>query len=176
MFLELFKIPVFIGNINIDKINLKNQNFKKTWLSETSSSYRESFSNVTKMEKESIKYLMETIVYILEEKIKYPFELKLYNIWENHYINKDYQEPHIHPESDFSFNIYKDVKESRTVFLNPIKNYLLLYKNISHMFEEKFIPQCKNGQIIIFPSFLEHMVLKSSKQKTISGNLGFKKK
>ena len=55
MFLELFKIPVFIGNINIDKINLKNQNFKKTWLSETSSSYRESFSNVTKMEKESIK-------------------------------------------------------------------------------------------------------------------------
>ena len=68
MFLELFKIPVFIGNINIDKINLKNQNFKKTWLSETSSSYRESFSNVTKMEKESIKYLMETIVYILEEK------------------------------------------------------------------------------------------------------------
>jgi len=38
------------------------------------------------------------------------------------------------------------------------------------------MPKCKTGQIIIFPGFLEHMVLKSSKQKTISGNLRFKKK
>jgi hypothetical protein len=44
------------------------------------------------------------------------------------------------------------------------------------MFDDVFMPKCKTGQIVIFPSFLEHMVLKSSKQKTISGNLGFKKK
>jgi len=175
MIVDLFKIPIFIGNIDVNKINLKNQNFYKTWVSQTNSSYKESFENVSKMSKESIKYLMETIVKILQEKINYPFELKLYNIWENHYINNDYQEPHIHSNSDFSFIIYKDVKQGKTVFLNPIRNYLLFYKNISHMFEENIMPKCKTGHIVIFPRFLEHMVLKSSKQKTISGNLGFKK-
>ena len=128
------------------------------------------------MEKDNIKYLLETIVKILEEKIQYPFELNLCNIWQNNYNNNDYQEPHIHAKSDFSFIIYKDVTEGKTVFLNPIRNFLMLYGNISYMFDEVFMPKCKTGQIVIFPSFLEHMVLKSSKQKTISGNLGFKKK
>ena len=43
------------------------------------------------------------------------------------------------------------------------------------MFDEHYIPKCKTGKIIIFPSFLEHMVLKSTGDKTISGNLLFKK-
>ena len=176
MIVDLFKIPIFIGNINVKKIIFKNKNFNKTWISETPSSYNQSFENVSNMKNENIKYLLETIVKILEEKIQYPFELNLQNIWENNYVNNDYQEPHIHPKSDFSFIIYKDVQEGKTVFLNPIRNFLMIYSNISHMFKSEFMPKCKNGQIVIFPSFLEHMVLKSSKQKTISGNLGFKKK
>ena len=43
------------------------------------------------------------------------------------------------------------------------------------MYDSFFKPKCKTGQIIVFPSFLQHMVLKSSKQKTISGNVVFKK-
>ena len=176
MIVDLFKIPIFIGNIDVEKINLKNSNFKKTWVSETPSTHEESLKNLSNMEKENIGYLLETIITILEEKINYPFELNLLNIWENNYINNDYQEPHIHSNSDFSFIIYKDVKEGKTVFLNPIRNFLTIYDNISHMFDKIFMPKCKTGQIIIFPGFLEHMVLKSSKQKTISGNLRFKKK
>jgi len=176
MIVDLFKIPIFIGNIDVEKININNQNFEKTWISETSSTYNESFKNVLNIEKEDIKYLLETMIKILEEKIQYPFELNLINIWENNYIDNDYQEPHIHAKSDFSFIIYKDVQEGKTVFLNPIRNFLMVYTNIAHMFDDVFMPKCKTGQIVIFPSFLEHMVLKSSKQKTISGNLGFKKK
>ena len=175
MVLDLFTIPVFIGNIDIKKINLKNQKYKKMWLSDTKTSYDQSFKNVSDMDKDSLKYLMESIIKILEEKINYSFELRLWNIWENNYIKDDYQEPHIHEESDFSFIIYKKVDEERTVFLNPLRNYFLFYKSIRHMFEDKFTPKCKTGDIVIFPSFLEHMVLKSSKQKTISGNLKFKK-
>ena len=175
MIVDLFKIPIFIGNIDSKKISLKNKVFKDTWMSKTKSTYEQSleknYENI-----DNIQYLLDVISKILQEKIKYSFKLSLINIWENNYINNDYQEPHIHPKSDFSFIIYKDVQEGKTVFLNPIRNFLMIYSNISHMFKSEFMPKCKNGQIVIFPSFLEHMVLKSSKQKTISGNLGFKKK
>ena len=176
MIVDLFKIPIFIGKIDVKKIDLINSNFKKTWISETYSTWHESSKNVSNMKKENFNYLLDIIGEILEEKIKYPFELNLTNIWENNYISDDFQEPHIHPDSDFSFIIYKDVKEGKTAFLNPIRNFLMIYGNISHMFDVTFMPKCKTGQIVIFPSFLEHMVLKSSNQKTISGNLSFKKK
>ena len=39
------------------------------------------------------------------------------------------------------------------------------------MFYRNFTPQLKTGQIIIFPSYVEHMVNKNSDQVTISGNL-----
>jgi len=169
---DLFKIPIFIGNIDSKKISLKNKVFKDTWMSKTKSTYEQSleknYENI-----DNIQYLLDVISKILQEKVKYSFKLSLINIWENNYINNDYQEPHIHPESDFSFIIYKKVNEGKTVFLNPIKNYLILYKNIQHMFDETFMPKCKTNQIVIFPSFLEHMVLKSTNQITISGNLRF---
>ena len=178
MIVELFSIPVFIGNIDASKIEIKNKQFKKTWLSDTESTHGNSTDgNNKKFENvQNVEYLMKTIVELLEEKIKYNFEIRLLHIWENFYNQHDYQEPHIHEKSDFSFIIYKDVEEGKTVFLNPIKNYLLFYKNIAHMFDSLFMPKCKTGQIIIFPSFLEHMVLKNSNQTTIAGNLKFIKK
>ena len=74
MIVDLFTIPIFIGNIDVEKININNKNFQKTWITETPSTYYESFENVSNMAEENIKYLLKTIVKILEEKIKYPFE------------------------------------------------------------------------------------------------------
>ena len=173
MIVDLFKIPVFIGSIDEKKINIKNKVFKKTFISNTPTTYKDSWA-IENLE--NIDYLLETIGKILQENIKYFFEIKLINIWENNYVDNDFQEPHIHPDSDFSFIIYKKVDEGKTVFINPIRNFLMIYKNINHMYDEVFIPKCKTGQIIIFPSFLEHMVLKSKNQKTISGNIKFIKK
>lgn len=174
MIINLFSVPVFIGSINCKKINLKNKKFTKTWLSETLSTFDQSLDEKGKNLKD-VNYLLKTIVSILEEKIKYPFKITLENIWQNSYIENDYQESHIHRHCDFSFIIYKKVSEGRTVFINPLRNYFLFYKNTSYMYDEFFMPKCKTGQIIIFPSFLEHMVLKSKNQTTISGNLTFKK-
>ena len=175
MVINLFEIPVIIGDIDVNRINLSNKEFKKTWLSQTPSTHFQSIYDKKMIEGEDFKYLIATLVSMLKEKINYSFEIVLQNIWENHYRKNDYQDPHIHENSDFSFIIYKDVVEGKTVFLNPIKNLLLFYKNINHMFDVNYMPKCKTGQIIVFPSFLEHMVLKSSNQKTISGNLTFKK-
>lgn len=172
MIVNLFEIPIFIGNIDVEKIKLLNKNITKEWMSETPTTFQSSWNNI---QEKDVTFLLNHIVKIMEEKIKHPFELRLLNIWENHYKNGDFQEPHIHANSDFSFIIYKKVTEGRTAFLNPIRKYLMLYQNINHMYEQIFEPKCKTGQIVIFPSFLEHMVLKSTNQITISGNLSFKK-
>jgi hypothetical protein len=174
MIINLFEIPIFIGNIDSKKIKLKNQFFKSTWVSNTYSSFNNKNPQET-IENESVLYLLNIIIKLLEEKINYPFEIYLKNIWENQYNKDDYQEPHIHTKSDFSFIIYKEGEEGKTIFFNPSRNFIEPFVNIKTMFQKTFMPKCKKDQIVIFPSFLEHMVLKCSDVKTISGNLIFKK-
>ena len=43
------------------------------------------------------------------------------------------------------------------------------------IFPTSYMPKLKSGSIIIFPSFIEHMVVPNSDQITISGNLIFNK-
>ena len=179
MIVNLFETFVIIDNIDLNKIKLKNLIFEKTWYSETESTYENSRNKKIEdlLEKNSLDYILKIFVKMLEEKIKYPFKIELLHIWQNNYTNNDYQEPHIHENSDFSFIIYKDVDKEggKTMFFNPNKNLIMCFKNIEHLFNVNFLPKCKKGQIILFPSFLEHMVLKNSQQCTISGNLNFQK-
>jgi hypothetical protein len=41
------------------------------------------------------------------------------------------------------------------------------------MFDIDYQPELREGQIIVFPSFLEHMVLPNDDNVTISGNIRF---
>jgi hypothetical protein len=43
------------------------------------------------------------------------------------------------------------------------------------IFPTSYMPKLKSGSIIVFPSFVEHMVVPNSDQVTISGNLVFNK-
>jgi hypothetical protein len=90
-------------------------------------------------------------------------------------LNNDFQEPHIHVGSQFSFIIYEEVVTPHTIFYNPAK-YLIAaaFGHGQGCVLEQFSPQVKAGQIIIFPSFVEHMVNRNSDQVTISGNVNFK--
>ena len=40
MKINIFSIPIFLGNIDVKKIKIENQTYKKNWTSETLSSYK----------------------------------------------------------------------------------------------------------------------------------------
>lgn len=172
MKLDLFSIPIFIDNIDSSKINLKNKNFEKTWDSQTTSSFN--FNNT--LDKESANYLLKVIDQSLSEHFYTARQINLFNVWENQYFENDFQEKHKHPHSHFSFIIYKNVEEGKTIFFNPAIDLLESYYQ-PHVFKQTnffqldFLPKCRNNQIVIFPSFLEHMVQKINNSVTISGNL-----
>ena len=173
MKIDLFSIPVFIGNIDVNKIKFKtNHKLQKTWLSKTDSN----FCDKNMLTDESLRYLLDTIVSILNEEIRAEYNIYLIEIWKNVYKNKDYQEEHIHPQSQFSFVIYKKVNSSNTVFLAShyfISQYSWKDESI---YKTKFEPQLRDNQIIIFPSFLTHHVKPLSNSETIAGNLKFEYK
>ena len=64
--------------------------------------------------------------------------------------------------------------ESKTLFFSP-DHFLIdfFYENsfLKNFFKTTFFPRLTKNQIIIFPSFLEHMVKKNNESITISGNL-----
>jgi hypothetical protein len=90
------------------------------------------------------------------------------DIWLNKYSKNDYQESHIHP-SDFSFIIYYKIDKSYTIFNNPVKS--LLEMRDSKIFNKHYKPKLKQGDLIIFPSYLEHWVKPNSNNTTIAGNI-----
>jgi len=168
MKLNLFSTPVFIINIDTNKIIKKNGSFKKTWLSETSSSHAEGDI----LEVESSNYLLEEIGKVLAKEIKKTLKISLDHIWENRYEVGDFQERHNHPGSHFSFIIYKEIKDSKTIFVNPNEDLILSYFNSKlNLFEQNFKPDCRSGQMILFPSYLHHMVAKTDQSVTIAGNI-----
>jgi len=172
MKLDLFSIPIYVGNIDLDKIKLKKVKVKRQWLSATESSH-DCYNEISE---ECSKYILNTITTLLNYDIQRPYYLSLAAIWQNNYINNDYQERHAHPGSDFSFIIYKKVKQSHTVFFNPAMQLIESYYKQVHivknvLIDSLFKVECREGQIVVFPSFLEHMVLKHNNSITISGNV-----
>jgi hypothetical protein len=171
MKLDIFSIPVFIDNIDSSKINISFDKLNKKWASETSTS----FGIENRISEKSIIYLLSNIAENLKDFfIDTPFKVELIEIWENIYKENDFQENHIHLKSDFSFVIYKEVKESKTLFFSP-DHFLIdsFYQDnfLKNYFKTTFFPKLTKNQIIIFPSFLEHMVKKNTESITIAGNL-----
>jgi len=175
MKIDLFSIPIYILNVDVDKIKLKNQTFKKRWLSGTEASHE----SEVKIDDESATYLLSCVSKLISKDIRGPHNLELSNIWENHYKENDFQEIHNHPQSHFSFVIYKKIDKSNTVFINPSVKLITSYyetnlcDNLS-VFEENFKPECRQGQLLVFPSFVDHMVLKNNNSDTVSGNINIK--
>ena len=171
MKIDLFSIPIWIGNIDASKVIVNDTNISESFRSDIQTSFKEQ-NNISD---ESLDYLYSVMVKLLNKTITRPYHLKLDHIWNNYYRTDDYQELHTHPGSDVSFIIYKKIEESSTVFQNP--NYALLggYYYESDLLNKIFggtdyQPECRENQIVIFPSFLEHYVKKTSNALTIAGN------
>ena len=168
MNLDLFSVPFFIGNIDLKRIKLEVE-MGTAFTSETPSSYCE--KNL--LDPESEKYLMKVLVDLLGEKFSH-FSVVLMSIWRNEYLNNDFQEPHVHIGSKFSFIIYEKVSTPHTIFFNPAKYLITSTLNDQECVNRQFKPSVRAGQIIVFPSYIEHMVNRNSDQVTISGNIDFK--
>lgn len=168
---NIFSTPIFIVPIEISKLKVSKKDLKETWFSKTLSNYN---SDVNKqLEKETGQYLLSVVHDAMMEYLEgKKFSMSLKDIWVNVYNNKDYQETHAHPGCHFSFTIYKKIDSSHTVFFHPAKNIIQAYYHQKFPeIDAEFSPQCKQGDMIIFPSYLEHMVTRSSNCETISGNI-----
>jgi hypothetical protein len=168
MQLNIFNIPVFIENIDCNKLKFNEALFQETWESKTQSTFE---SGNHFLNKESSDYLLSIIAEMLYPELKKKFTINLQRIWINRYSKNDYQEEHTHKLSHFSFIIYSKVEQSNTVFLSAYREIVEAY-DMSELFETKYQFPCRSNQIILFPSFLRHRVKKlNCDYETISGNI-----
>lgn len=173
MQINIFSIPIWIGNIDASKIVLDTKELQPTFGSELSTTFHGGEGN--KITQESIDYLNSIIIRHLNTVFHRKYFINITNIWENYYNQDDFQENHIHSNSDLSFIIYKKIKEARTTFVNPAARLLDAFYSkcpikINTLGQEHFVPECRENQIVIFPSYLEHFVKKTSNAITIAGN------
>tara|TARA_B100001996_G_scaffold223375_2_gene171868 strand:+ start:142 stop:660 length:519 start_codon:yes stop_codon:yes gene_type:complete len=164
---EIFAIPIFEDKVDLDKINLPEVETEPTWDAGVPSS----FSKELEIPKETYKHLSDIINKNLYDNNLLGANPKFGHIWYNRYNKHHYQDAHIHPNCQWSFIIYVDL-QAKTSFLNPsmplIQNQL---GNQLSDFPLDYKPDLGPGSIIIFPSFLMHMVNSGNEGTTISGNI-----
>jgi hypothetical protein len=166
---DLFAIPIFEDKVDLSKISIECGEYNSTWDSEIKTSLG---SNI-EVADETWEHLNEVISRNINQ-INCSYEnAGIRSIWRNIYTKTDYQDPHIHPHSQWSFIIYETVPRSKTMFFNPsmkdIQNQISGGGIPDFMLDYK--PDLEVGSIIIFPSFLMHMVAHGSEGSTISGNI-----
>lgn len=113
--------------------------------------------------------------------------LKIQHIWFNQYFFGDFQENHNHSGERATFSFVYILKnsqsnlDSKLCFGNPRSN-LFRCNNFEQLFnideyKAVFIPDLNNGDLIIFPSHMDHYVSvhknKDVNRITISGNIDF---
>jgi len=160
---QIFPTPLWVKNVNTKKLKLISTNFKKNWLSDTLSSY----GGDNQISRTGYEYLKSKILDCLKDiNIK---DCKITDIWRNIYDN-DFQEKHMHSNSNFSFTIYEKLQKPQTVFIHPAHD-LIYATNVNNFLKHYYIPDVKENEMVLFPSYLSHMVKRSHNSITISGNI-----
>jgi len=164
---NLFHVPFFIDQVDLDRIDIGEAPYEKIWLSKTNSTLGQQHE----ISETTYEYLIEVFGRNLGPDLigQNP---RFGEIWRNKYEKNDWQDIHIHPRSSWSFVIYESVETGKTVFMSP------LFKDVQNQFGSSvpefpldFRPECKQGDIVIFPSFIEHFVMPGNTGTTISGNI-----
>lgn len=166
---DLFSVPVFWGDIDPQKIIFKKFEVRYKFFSNTKTLR----GTITP---EAERYLLETLDKILTPHVG-PMKITVNDVWENIYSKGDFEDAHIHPGSQMSFVIYKKGM-TNTVLYAPyryLNEHSVRSTPVSRLYPWYVIPPMKVGQILIFPSFIEHMVKKAEVDSgTISGDLMIK--
>ena len=176
MLLKTFATPVLIDTVDLAKIEIKNINFSQKWQGDVHTSH----GYCNELNEEGVDELLKVITKNLNEIIPFRYQVEIKNVWQNKYEIGHSQDKHMHTRAHFSFIVYENVDEGKTVFVHPINDLLMekyAYLGIkgdeaAQVFQMEFEPRLKKGSIIIFPSYLEHYVRKNNKPgSTISGNI-----
>jgi hypothetical protein len=166
---DIFSIPIFEDKVDLNKIKLESKSYQPTWDSQINTS----FGSEQTVSEETWQYLGEVITKNINSINCSYVNARIDRIWRNVYTKTDYQDPHIHPHCQWSFIIYETVSKSRTVFYNPSMRDI--QNHMSHAgipeFPLDYKPNLEPGSIIIFPSFLMHMVMRGGEGSTIAGNV-----
>ena len=122
----------------------------------------------------------------MKMKNKLSFNIGIEQLWHNIYKNNSFQEIHSHsgPNATFSFvyiaKLESNTNSSELFFINPRQDIFSMnrfskYFKDSKNYMDMYIPELKQGDIIIFPSHISHGVSlhkeDSHNRITISGNL-----
>ena len=168
---QIFGIPIFEDTVNLDIFKIPDEpaeDLQPTWDSQVQTT----FNTKLELPQPVWEHIGEIVGNNLGPVGLMGLEPHIGHVWRNRYREHDYQDPHIHPNSQWSFIVYETVENSRTSFFNPsmglIQNQL---GNCSGAFPLDYKPQLKKGDIIIFPSFLMHSVNSGQVGTTISGNI-----
>jgi hypothetical protein len=172
--IEIFSVPLIKSEVDLGIFKIYPAKLEETFMSKTKTNLHSQGEN--KYPRESINYLNIKLREMLAEVLvcfgikTFVFNVK--DIWMNSYTNMDWQESHVHPGAQFSFNIYYGTPQSNTVFEHPGKTSILLSSSDS-WFKTDFepSPRLKKGDIILFPSWVSHYVKPNSDGETISGNI-----
>tara|TARA_R110000803_G_scaffold144041_1_gene209975 strand:+ start:788 stop:1288 length:501 start_codon:yes stop_codon:yes gene_type:complete len=164
MYQSLFETPVWITKVDPARTNLVSSDFKESFLSNSLSS----FDGKNEIDAEGTEYLLNKISHCLQDlNIK---SIGLIQIWRNIY-NGHCQERHMHVKSHFSFTIYEKLEKPQTVFYHPAHD-MIYSLGLENYIKPVITPKVVQGDMILFPSYLEHMVKPSKGSMTISGNIG----
>jgi len=171
---QIFAIPIFEDKVDLDIFKIAEEppeDLQPTW----DSGVKTTFNTKLELTQPVWEHLGEIIGRNLGPVGLMGNEPNIGHVWRNRYGENDYQDPHIHPNSQWSFIVYETVERSRTSFFNPsmgmIQNQL---GNCHGAFPLDYKPDLKKGDIIIFPSFLMHSVNSGQVGTTISGNIYMK--
>jgi len=164
---NIFCTSIATKSLDLSKLQIIGGKFKKTF----ESGVNTTLETQTLFDKDSMNYLNIEITSILSKLLKpicKTFVFNIFSIWMNKYNKKDFQGTHVHP-SDFSFIIYYKTDKSYTVFNAPFKS--LLEMSNCKLHQREYEPKLACGDIILFPSYLEHWVRPNTKNVTVAGNI-----
>ena len=103
---DFFSVPFFIDKVALDKIKVIDESLEPTFRSRLKTSLRTN----KQVSHETISHLSEIVSKNIDTLgVKYG-EAKIEEIWRNKYETpQDFQDPHIHCYSQWSFIVYEDV-------------------------------------------------------------------
>ena len=94
---DLFSIPIFEDVVDLSKIHIESDDYGSTWDSDV----KTSFGTDHKISDETWQHLNEVVSRNINQ-IPCSYEnARIDGIWRNVYTKTDYQDPHIHPHSQW---------------------------------------------------------------------------